>query len=334
MNRKPLWRISVATTLEAEDLVTELLGRIFNRSATSYFDIETQTSVVSVYFSEKGFLARPVREVIYAGLKRIKSYGLKIGACKIKTAKVRREDWTESWKRHFKPIEIKFVNRRGGPCKPVTLPDKTRRRGTPPCEKKSLLVKPSWSKKRARPNQAIVILDPGLSFGTGQHPTTAFCLREIVRCRKIGARQSFLDIGSGSGILTIAAAKLDYQPICALDFDPEATRIAQANARVNGVDGKIRITRDDVTKLSTKLKGQFDLVCANLISNLLIAERKRIAAQLKPGGVLVLAGILKSEFSEVRREFESLGLKLFFAESKNEWRSGSFGFRARKSFER
>ena len=309
---KPLWRISVATTLEAEDAVAELLGTIFICSASSHFDVETQTSVVSVYFSEKRFLSHKVREEISTGLRRIKSCGLKIGSGKIKTAKVRREDWAESWKRHFKPIEIGH----------------------------SLLVKPSWSKHRARKNQAVVILDPGLSFGTGQHPTTEFCLHQIcsvgvarqLSSRRLDATKSFLDIGTGSGILAIAAAKLGYKPVRTIDFDPEAVRVAKVNAKVNGVLRKIEIACGDVTKLSTKLTGQFDLVCANLISNLLIAERKKIAAQLKPGGVLVLAGILKSEFSEVQTFFESLGLQLISSRSKKEWRSGSFGFRARKKF--
>ena len=257
-------------------------------------------------FPKKDFCRANVREEISAGLQRIKNCGLKIGAGKIKIAKVRREDWAESWKRHFKPIEIG----------------------------NSLLVKPSWSKKRPRKNQAVVILDPGLSFGTGQHPTTEFCLREIVASAlraKIEPQarryaKSFLDIGTGSGILAIAAAKLGYKPVRAIDFDPEAVRVARANARVNGVLKKIKIARGDVTKLSTKPKEQFDLVCANLISNLLIAERKKIVAQLKPGGVLVLAGILKSEFSEVQKEFENLGLKLISSRSKKEWRSGSFCF--------
>jgi ribosomal protein L11 methyltransferase len=137
--------------------------------------------------------------------------------------------------------------------------------------------------------------------------------------------QLFLDIGTGSGILAIAAAKLGYKPVRAFDFDPEAVRVAQANASVNGVHKKIRIERGDVAKLPDKPKEQFDLVCANLISNLLIGERRKIAAQLKPGGTLVLAGILKAEFLEVQKEFESLGLKLVSARSKREWRSGSFG---------
>jgi ribosomal protein L11 methyltransferase len=302
MKNSQLWRISVSTSFEAEDAVAEALGTIFNCSAASYFNFKTQTSVVSAYFSEKNFLPREVREEILAGLQRIQNSGLKIGAGKINTVKVRREDWAESWKRHFKPINIG----------------------------NSLLVKPSWSKKSPQKNQAVVILDPGLSFGTGQHPTTEFCLNEIVRRRKTGTTQSFFDIGTGSGILAIAAAKLGYKPVRAIDFDPEAVRVARANAKANGALKKIKIFHGDVTKLSSKPKEQFDLVCANLISNLLIAKRKQIMAQSKPGGVLVLAGILKPEFLEVQKRFEELGLKLISSWSKNEWRSGSFAFHARK----
>jgi ribosomal protein L11 methyltransferase len=298
MKDKSLWRISVATTLEAEDAVAELLGAILGQSASAYFNVETQVSVVSVYFSQKRFLLRKVREEILAELKRIKNCGLKIGSGKIQTAKVRREDWAESWKKHFQPIEI------GG----------------------ALLVKPSWSKRPPRKNQAVVILDPGLSFGTGQHPTTSFCLREIVRCRKMGTHQSSLDIGTGSGILAITAGKLGYKSVRAFDFDPEAVRVARANARANRVSNKLQITRGDVAKLPAKPRERFDLICANLISNLLVAERKKIVAQLKRGGVLVLAGILKSEFAQVQKAFEDLGLKLVRSKSENEWRSGSFRF--------
>jgi ribosomal protein L11 methyltransferase len=306
MKNKPLWRISIVTTFEAEDAVAELLGTIFNCNVSSYLDVEPQTSVVSAYFSEKRLLSREVLKEILAGLKRIKNCGLKIGAVKIKISKVRREDWAESWKRHFKPIEIG----------------------------NSLLVKPSWSRRRTRKNQSVVILDPGLSFGTGQHPTTEFCLHQIcsvgaarqLSSGRLEATKSFLDIGTGSGILAIAAAKLGYKPVRAIDYDPEAIRVARANARVNGVLKKIKIARGEVAGFSTKPKAQFDLICANLISNLLIAERKKIAAQLKPVGVLVLAGILKSEFWDVQKEFESLGLKLISSRSKKEWRSGSFCF--------
>jgi ribosomal protein L11 methyltransferase len=352
MKNKSLWRISVATSLEAEDAVGELLGTIFNRSASSHFDVEKQTSVVSVFCESKP--SQIVREEILAGLRRIKNCGLKIGAWKIKIARVRREDWAESWKRHFKPIEIKcnsgartarprVVGVQASACSATGKLKLELQRGRVVCAPAmSLLVKPSWSKKRPRKNQAVVILDPGLSFGTGQHPTTEFCLREIVAavgrppqipkkmkdaalCRG-AATKSFLDIGTGSGILAIAAAKLGFRPVRAFDFDHEAVRVARANARVNGVARKLKISRGDVAKLSMSPSRRFDLICANLISNLLIAERRRIAAQLNPGGILVLAGILKSEFAEVQKEFEFLGLKLVSAKSEKEWRSGVFCF--------
>jgi len=104
--KKPLWRISVTTTLEAEDAVADLLGVTLGQPTSSHFNVETLVSVVSVFAPPKTILARVAREQIAAGLKRIKSCGLNIGLGKIKTAKVRREDWSESWKRHFKAIEI------------------------------------------------------------------------------------------------------------------------------------------------------------------------------------------------------------------------------------
>jgi ribosomal protein L11 methyltransferase len=148
------------------------------------------------------------------------------------------------------------------------------------------------------------------------------------RAKKINAtgELSFLDIGTGSGILAIAAAKLGYRRIRALDFDPEAVRVAQANAKANGVLKKINITHSDVAKLPILSKEQFDLVCANLISNLITEQRKRIIAQLKPDSVLVVAGILKIEFSQVQRALENSGLKLIATRSKKEWKSGAFCF--------
>jgi ribosomal protein L11 methyltransferase len=303
--------------------VSELLGAVLGRPVSSYFNLETGASTVTVYLQQKfvnlGAAAsrrrvssvpagcrrsqEQVRREILDGLKRIKQCGLKIGSGKVTLAKIRREDWAESWKRHFKPIEIGDA----------------------------LLVKPSWSKRPPRKNQAVVVLDPGLSFGTGQHPTTAFCLRALARHKKTGARRSFLDMGTGSGILAIAAAKLGYAPVCAFDFDSEAVRIARANARANGVHKKLRITRADVTKLPVHPAQQYDLICANLISTLLLSERRRLVAQLNRGGTLVLAGILKTEFSQVRKVSAELGLKLAGRKTEGEWCSGSFNF-AKKYF--
>ena len=295
---KTLWRVSVATTPEAEDAVSELLGAVLSETVSSYHNLKTGVTVVTAYGAHKPVPSAECQAKIRAGLIQISKCGLNLGAGRITVANVRREDWAESWKRHFKPIEIEDA----------------------------LLIKPSWSRKRARKNQPVVILDPGLSFGTGQHPTTMFCLREVVKCGKKRALWSFLDIGTGSGILAISAVKLGASPVRAFDFDPESVRVARANARANGVFNQMKIVRGDAMKLPFHPVRQYDLVCANLISPLLIAARRRIVAQLHPGGTLVLAGILKSEFRELQEIFSQLGLKLAAKKAENEWCSGSFCF--------
>ena len=301
---KPLWRVSAVTSPEAEDAVGELLASVLGVAAATYFDLEKQTSLVSVFVEQGTFSPAPTRKAIVVGLERIASFGLNPGTGKVEIARVKREDWAESWKRHFHPIEIGKV----------------------------LLVKPSWSKKRPAKTQAVVILDPGLSFGTGQHPTTSFCLKQIAAAAPdhchcddgVAATRSFLDIGTGSGILAIAAAKLGYQPVHAFDFDPDSVRVARENTRKNKVQTKVKPVRGDVTKLPLKPARQYDLVCANLISTLLIAERRRIVNRVKPGGTLVLAGILAAEFAQVENAFADLGLKLTASRVENEWRSGAF----------
>ncbi|HEX4263498.1 MAG TPA: 50S ribosomal protein L11 methyltransferase [Verrucomicrobiae bacterium] len=337
--RGPIWKVSVTTTTEAEEAVTELLYSFFELPVSSYTDVETGQVTVATYLTWErrrpaGKLqvgarnlagGTPVLPGLREGLKQIAACGLNLGPGKLSIQKIRREDWAESWKRHFKPIEIGH----------------------------SLLIKPSWSKRPARKNQAVIVLDPGLSFGTGQHPTTSFCLGELVKRRfefpvssselkKPASKKnskpetqdskfSFLDIGSGSGILAIAAAKLGYAPVDAFDFDPEAVRIARENARKNRVLRKVHITRGDVTKLALRCHKQYDLICANLISTLLLAERPRILARLKRDGILVVAGILNNEFALVQQAYECAGLRLIASRVEKEWRSGAFTHRRQKS---
>jgi ribosomal protein L11 methyltransferase len=294
-----LWRISVTTSPSAEEAVSELLGTVFCQPASSYTDADSQQVTVSVYLPQ-----RPPRSVaagreLALGLERIARYGLDLGAGRVSLKRIRREDWAESWKRHFKPLLIGSA----------------------------LLIKPGWSRRRPQRGQAIVILDPGLSFGTGRHPTTAFCLRQLVALRRRNEAPSCLDIGTGSGILAIAAARLGYRPVVALDCDPDSIRIARDNARRNGVSAKTCFLRQDLTKLPRQSVRKYSVVCANLVSNLLIAERERILACLHPDGTLVAAGILKTEFEQVQGAFESAGLRLTISRSQGEWRSGAFAWR-------
>ena len=298
MKTGPLLKVSVATTPEAEDAVSELLGSLAGQVASIYNDVETGEATASVFLTSASPWGAAKRAALRTGLAKISECGLDLGAGRVSARKVRPQDWAESWKRHFKPISI----------------------GT------ALLVKPSWSKLKPRNGQALVVLDPGLSFGTGQHPTTRFCLEQLVKARSVDGTQSFLDIGTGSGILGIAAVKLGYRPALAFDFDPDAVRVARENARSNGVGRQLKLSREDLTRLPVRSAARYDVVCANLIYDLLLAEHGRILARLKSSGTLVLAGILHTQFREVRRAYEGAGLKLVASRREREWESGAFRY--------
>ncbi len=288
-----LLKVTVTTPVEAEADVADVVERVFGQAPALYTDDETLITEVSVFLDAESGLGATRRARLEAGLRRLQAKGVPLGRWRLKTRLLPHRNWAEAWKRHFKPLPI----------------------GT------DLLVKPTWSRRRALPGQAEVLLDPGLSFGTGHHPTTAFCLEHVVGCRAPGA--SFLDMGTGSGILAIAAAKLGYSPIEAFDFDPEAVRVAKANAVLNGVRRQVQIQRRDLARLPLRAPRTFDVVCANLLANLLIAQAPRITGRVAAGGTLVLAGILAGEFDDVVRAYAEQGWRLVADRQVKEWRSGA-----------
>jgi ribosomal protein L11 methyltransferase len=294
-----VWRIAVRTTPEAEEAVAEVLSDLFQSPASSYTPLDADETVVSVFLAKKPRWSPATRRELRTRLRQVARCGLRAGRCTVAVARVRK--WAESWKLHFKPIDTGL-----------------------------LLVKPSWSRRRPRPGQVEVVLDPGLAFGTGQHPTTAFCLDQLSALRRPGKSQSLLDLGTGSGILAIAAVKLGYHPVTAFDFDPEATRVARANARKNGVLARVRIVRRDLRKLPRARARRFQVICANLLADLLVSERDRILAHMHREGVLVMAGILKTEFRKVQRRYEAAGLRLRARRARKEWCSGSFTWKSTK----
>ena len=293
------------TAPEAEEAATEALQDLFGAPASSFTHFETGRTTVSIFQEERpaDWLAR--RRTFNARLRQMRSLGSRVGSGRLVLTRLRRESWADSWKKHFKPIEIGA----------------------------GLLIKPSWSRRRARRGQAVIRLDPGLSFGTGQHPTTAFCLSELARRRGNGQRQSFLDIGTGSGILALAAARLGYRPVRAFDSDAEAVKIARDNARKNRLGNRIRFSERDVANLPARSIEKYSLVCANLTSNLLLSERDAISARLSVDGVLVLAGILRSEFEPIKTAYETAGLRMLTTRAVKEWRSASFGWRSKLKVE-
>ena len=276
-----LLRVSITTNPEAEDAVANLMERELGEPPSIWSNETDWISVVTVYSTDSKATPTRLRPRLRDGLKAVGAF-LDTSPGLIQIRRMPARDWAESWKHHFRPIDIAG----------------------------RLLVKPTWSRRKPRPGQAVVILDPGLSFGTGQHATTRFCLDQIVGLRNPKQTQSLLDLGTGSGILAIAAAKLGYSPVQAMDFDPDCVRIARENAGLNALSGAIRFEQADVTRLPRRVRARFHVVCANLMHDLLLAERERILARVENGGTLVLAGILTTQFKSVRDAYEKSGLRL------------------------
>lgn len=292
-----LRRISVSVTPETEDVICELLFNVCKTPPVVFTNLEAGTCQAQAYCELTVRQLNETRRLLRYGLKEMVTGGFDSSPVKISIHQLKVQDWAESWKRHFKAIEIGD----------------------------RLLIKPSWNRRKPRSGASVIILDPGLSFGTGQHPTTRFCLEQLVRARRPETKQGFLDIGTGTGILAIAAEKLGYQPVAAFDFDPDAVRIARANAALNQAGG-IRFSRKDLTKLPMSTREPFDVVCANLTYDLLVVERSKIIRRLKPGGTLLLAGILDSQFAEVAAAYRQEGLKCLNRHAVGEWTSGAFRF--------
>ncbi len=193
------------------------------------------------------------------------------------------KDWAEAWKAFFPPLPIG----------------------------ERLVVVPTWVDYAPKPYEIILRLDPGMAFGTGLHASTRLCLVALERLLAPGAR--VLDVGTGSGILAIAAALLGAGEVWAIDNDPVAAQVAAENAALNGVQGRVQVAWATLPGLAPSAvplftQGGFDLLLINILAEVIIPLASSIAAALRPGGRFVASGILVEKGEAVAKALEGAGL--------------------------
>ena len=177
-----------------------------------------------------------------------------------------------------------------------------------------LVVCPSWTEYEAKPGEVVVRLDPGMAFGTGHHPTTRLCLAELECRMRPGAR--VLDVGTGSGILAIAAAGLGADSVLGLDRDATACTVARRNVRANGAARRVRIVRGSIPRPDAS---GFDLVLANISAKVLTELASPLAETLAPDGLLIASGVLEEQSAPVAEAFRGAGLHVRDVRAMEDW---------------
>ncbi|MDR3602170.1 MAG: 50S ribosomal protein L11 methyltransferase [Desulfosporosinus sp.] len=249
----------------------------------------TGTAVVKGYFPEDEELVDKLEKLELGILELLQRFPEWV--VQAKGISLKEEDWATAWKAYFKPIRIG----------------------------EHFLIKPTWESADLLAGDVVLELDPGMAFGTGTHPTTTLCLKTLEQIVKPG--QTVFDLGTGSGILAIAAAKLGAN-VEAVDLDSVAIRVAQENIDLNHVTNKVRVLRGD---LGTVLEGQADVVIANIIADVILILLPDLKRLLRPEGEFLASGIIEQRAEEVANGLKSAGLEIV----KRVEDSGWILFRAR-----
>jgi ribosomal protein L11 methyltransferase len=211
---------------------------------------------------------------------------ISFGALTMEMKNVADEDWAENWKRYYKPFRV------GG----------------------RLVVKPSWEAFDPMPDDLVVELDPGMAFGTGTHETTGMCMELLEMFLRPGDR--VMDVGTGSGILAIAAARLGAQSVLAVDIDPDAVKVASENVKHNGVSERVRVVQGDLVKSEAI---PCELAVANIVADAICMLCGPLKRHLTAGGLLICSGIIRERENDVLAAVQSEGYSVVKRATRGEW---------------
>ena len=201
---------------------------------------------------------------------------------------VNEEDWANSWKQYYKPIKIGD----------------------------RIVICPAWESYTPAEDELLVRMDPGMAFGTGTHETTRLVIRLLEKYTRPGCRM--LDVGTGTGILAICASRLGADLCRAYDIDPTAVRVARENIKDSGLDN-VTCDQSDLLKQVSLEGGQYDLVCANIVADIIIRMTPDVSKYMKDDAILLASGIIAERCDDVVACFEANGFKVVELLTDNDW---------------
>ncbi len=292
--------LTVQTHPEAVESVSELLNRYTSGGVAIEEPIELvdegqeyrvltgQPVTVHAYLPIDG-KEEAARQQVAEGLWHLSSLGPQYFG-DLQTRIVHEEDWANAWKDYY---HVTHIGQR-------------------------LVIRPSWREYLPKNNEVVLELDPGMAFGTGLHPTTRMCLEQIEQ--RMRPNMHVLDVGTGSGILALAAAKLGAANVYCIDNSSVAVESAVANAEMNHMSDRVSVVLGvlDETEAS-RLSGKYDLVLANIIARVIGSIASNLAQVLAPDGILITSGIVEDRRHEAEKPLLATGLKLMDQVMIDDW---------------
>ena len=220
-----------------------------------------------------------------ADIKRI-DMGFDMGSLELANNSVHEQDWAENWKKYYKPF-------RAG---------------------EKLVIKPSWEPYEEQEGDLVLELDPGMAFGTGTHETTFMCMEQLEKYVTAGCKT--IDVGCGSGILGLAAAKLGARDVLAIDLDELAVKVAKENTEKNGLTDKVRVVHGDLLEKADEMA---DVIVANIIADVICFLCGPAKKHLLPGGTFICSGIIREREEDVQNALAAAGYTVCNRLAKGEW---------------
>ena len=247
---------------------------------------DTEETKIMAYFSEEETNLPEKIAVIKEKIRNLTEFGLSIGSGTVELSNVNQEDWESAWKQYFKPVHV------------------TDR----------IVVKPEWEEYSPQEGEIVIEIDPGMAFGTGTHETTSMCINQIEKNLKAGDR--VIDIGSGSGILSMAAVLLGAEKATGVDLDPVAVRVALENVELNNLQDKIEILHGNLTDV---IREKADIVVANIMADIILILLEDVREFIKDDGMFISSGIIQEKRAAVEARLLEKNFSIVEVETKGEW---------------